>query len=346
MEVIQQINSGQVFKNYEELCFILGQKKRGGKSKQLQVKDWKRYFSFHNQGRKIIIDTIYEVPKEKIDGRVNNGANNSKYSDLMDNIILSKLVTCKFIEASKTELYKSYIPLFTNDYDDLFIDTEKFAEKHSLGKGIAKEYLSKTNYIVSGCTDRTLDRLQKQNKIKWSLDTLLKVNPADDYYADERMLKLIEEKEKQAYKELDITPFSRVNIKVNKKFKELVCDYLSEYTGEDIFNYWKVYDIRLIKPIAIAELTMGIIKELKLKLAKSVCESVMNKKMTNAKGEVYLPYSKPKYKEQLQKLNQLVFGIKLEPEQEKDEPDTKVQSIYQPEGEGYEYYYDESLLPF
>ena len=57
------------YKNYKELCGILNEDIKTGKSKQLQLKDWERYFTWEKEGPKICHYKIYDKPKEKIDGR-------------------------------------------------------------------------------------------------------------------------------------------------------------------------------------------------------------------------------------------------------------------------------------
>ena len=49
----------KTYKNYKELCGILEEPIKGGKSKQLQMKDFERYFKYHKEGNKITIDDIY-----------------------------------------------------------------------------------------------------------------------------------------------------------------------------------------------------------------------------------------------------------------------------------------------
>ena len=63
---MNNVNVGQEFKNYKELCAYLGEQEKGGKSKDLQIKDWERYFSFEKQGHKFIITDVYDIPKEKV----------------------------------------------------------------------------------------------------------------------------------------------------------------------------------------------------------------------------------------------------------------------------------------
>lgn len=57
---------GMVIKNYKELCAILNEEAKTGKAKQLQLKNWKRYFDWEKDGQKFIIVDIYDTPLPKI----------------------------------------------------------------------------------------------------------------------------------------------------------------------------------------------------------------------------------------------------------------------------------------
>ena len=92
---IENLKEGQVLKNYRELCEILEIKHyTGGKSKQLQLKDFQRFCEYHKDGNNFIIDKILENPKEKIDKRGKIG-NNRKYIDNIKNIVLYELNNTK-----------------------------------------------------------------------------------------------------------------------------------------------------------------------------------------------------------------------------------------------------------
>lgn len=60
---------GQVIKNYKELCALLGEEVKTGKSKQLQIDNMKRFFEWEKAGQKFIITDIYDTPLPKVDGR-------------------------------------------------------------------------------------------------------------------------------------------------------------------------------------------------------------------------------------------------------------------------------------
>lgn len=86
---ISKLVIGMVIKNYKELCTILNEETRAGKSKQLQLKNWKRYFDWEKDGQKFIIVDIYDTPLPKEDLR--RKGNNSIYKNYIELILLQYL---------------------------------------------------------------------------------------------------------------------------------------------------------------------------------------------------------------------------------------------------------------
>lgn len=80
---------GMVIKNYKELCAILNEEAKTGKAKQLQLKNWKRYFDWEKDGQKFIIVDIYDTPLPKEDLR--RKGNNSIYKNYIELILLQYL---------------------------------------------------------------------------------------------------------------------------------------------------------------------------------------------------------------------------------------------------------------
>ena len=66
MKKLDNIATGEVFKNYSALCTALDEPQKTGKSKQLQLLDWQRYFAYEKQGHKFIITEIFEEPKSTV----------------------------------------------------------------------------------------------------------------------------------------------------------------------------------------------------------------------------------------------------------------------------------------
>lgn len=80
---------GMIIKNYKELCTILNEEAKTGKAKQLQLKNWKRYFDWEKDGQKFIIVDIYDTPLPKEDLR--RKGNNSIYKNYIELILLQYL---------------------------------------------------------------------------------------------------------------------------------------------------------------------------------------------------------------------------------------------------------------
>lgn len=92
---IENLTTGQVLKNYKELCEVLGIEPKTGKSKQLQLKDLERYCKYHKEGNKFVIDEILSKELEKVDNR-KLGNNNDQAKCL-------RYLLCNLLSAYKIE---------------------------------------------------------------------------------------------------------------------------------------------------------------------------------------------------------------------------------------------------
>lgn len=91
---IKNLKVGMVIKNYKELCNLLDieSKKTGSNSHKAQLKELSRYFKYHKEGHKFIIDEIYSDVKKRIDNRsTNKGGNNNVFVDDFRNLMIYML---------------------------------------------------------------------------------------------------------------------------------------------------------------------------------------------------------------------------------------------------------------
>ena len=63
------LNAGEVVKNYNEMCTLLNEPIKSGKARQLQLKNWSRFFDYSKSGHKFVINEIFEEPYPSIDAR-------------------------------------------------------------------------------------------------------------------------------------------------------------------------------------------------------------------------------------------------------------------------------------
>lgn len=147
---LSKLEEGKTYKNYKELCEALGEKYKAGKSKQLQLEDFKRFFESHREGYKFIIDKIYEHPEFKIPS--------NRYIEIIKALILDLIILSeedKVIRFSKNELLKKlemvnynyfyakdkqnrlsryiYIPI--NEVNDFYTTSDNFF-KYTLEKAL------------------------------------------------------------------------------------------------------------------------------------------------------------------------------------------------------------------
>ena len=67
--VKERITLGQIIKNYKDLCSILNQGIKSGRSKILQLKDISRYVKLKKDKQQFTVIEIYKEPLPKIDQR-------------------------------------------------------------------------------------------------------------------------------------------------------------------------------------------------------------------------------------------------------------------------------------
>ena len=63
------ISEDSSVKNYKLMCELLKEEEGTGNSRKAQINRWKRYFEFHKEGQKFVIDEIYDEPQITSDQR-------------------------------------------------------------------------------------------------------------------------------------------------------------------------------------------------------------------------------------------------------------------------------------
>lgn len=304
------LQQGQVIKNYKELCVILDEPVKTGKSKQLQLCDWDRYFTHHKEGNKFIIDEVFTDPKPKIDNRCNNGGHigNTRYDTLMDDIIIDILLhqECEFY-ASFTDMFRTYIPLITEEYKEGKINGfEYLQKKYDMSIGLINTYSNKMKDMIKGSFETALNRLQKQGLLYWTSEYII-LRQTDRDFADEEKIKLIKNTEKEAYEFLKMKPFERINQHKNQEFRDYVIKCLQEEDSE-IFSYWKVYSIQADASIEKIIPQIPNIKELTNRYLNSIHEKVMDYVIKPKNGsKPFKPYAADKHIKNLLKLDLLFW---------------------------------------
>ena len=234
---ILELKQGQVYKNYKALCEQLGEQPKTGKSKQLQLKDWERYFTYHKDGNKFVIDEVFSEPKEKVDGRANNkGGNNNIFAEELDRIVLSCIDDGDW---TFNDIFTDCIPILTSKYQDcLKCGYDLYAKNNGLSVGLVTTYSQKLRAILERAIVSSFERLQKQGKIKYQKSVIGNI-VIDTIILNEKQMEELKEVEKLVYEEMGITHFQRANRDIDRKFRRNVCKKMSF----EMIGYWKVYQV-------------------------------------------------------------------------------------------------------
>lgn len=171
-----RLQVGQVVKNYKELCALLGEEVKTGKSKQLQLDNLKRYFDWEKAGQKFIITDIYDTPLPKIDGR--SSGNNSKYVKCIELLLLRYLLDKKDYTATLTKRnWWQILGMINNKYNQIERDKEKREELQKnnpiLTSYEIKHFYQRSNKKLQQILFSALNSLASRKLIEYEIETVI-----------------------------------------------------------------------------------------------------------------------------------------------------------------------------
>ena len=235
-------------KNYKIMCQLIGEEECTGNSKKAQINRWKRYFEFHKEGQKFVIDEIYDEPFPTDDARKRREGLYVKYIELLLLEFLSKQVDYKVTLGNK-EMYR--ILGMTNDRYDI---------RNRMGSTKANEILRQTimnnedkfaftnspkisNFDINNFYFRAE---QKLNRILYSALRSMK----DRFLIDYKKVNIIVEYNEDDSQHLDYRESNAYEDKIileakNKIIKEMGYDNMTEimlrYKCDDFYEKFNEY---------------------------------------------------------------------------------------------------------
>lgn len=164
---IEKLKVGMIIKNYKEMCLLLGENIKTGNSKKSQLKEWERYFKYHKDGNKFVIDDIYKEIREKEDNRVNG--NNSVYGKHIQKLILDLLSQDENegkIFLSCNQLLRKLQMVGVN-YSKGRSNIPKLSEILKVDEDIVQDVFEYTHNKLRNALETSLNVLAKQSWIEW-----------------------------------------------------------------------------------------------------------------------------------------------------------------------------------
>lgn len=172
----------KTYKNYKEICSVLGEEIKNGESKKSQIKNWKRYFEFDKNGHKFIVTRIKEVP----DRIIKNTGMNGEYVEYIDDIIM--LLLSKDNEKFKDITYSKLLEetgLVNHSFRICWSDMKATSLATSIEEPYINYFFNKEYSKIKDVVKNSLNRLRKQGYIDYSEDRVLVVPCKTEYVFDE-----------------------------------------------------------------------------------------------------------------------------------------------------------------
>lgn len=163
-KLFNESNENLVIKNYKELCKVLEIGVKEGNSKKSDIKEFKRHFKFKQNGHKFIVEEIYDMTLDKIDGRGING----KYSDDIQNLMISLMH-----QSDKEELFLSSnvllkkLNMINKNYALARRNVPKLSELIEVDEDIIYDFYNTTNNSLVTALETALKRLRSRRLIIW-----------------------------------------------------------------------------------------------------------------------------------------------------------------------------------
>lgn len=163
------VSEGQRFKNYKELCEYLGEEPLGGNMKKSQMRRWGCLFSWHKDGRQIIIDEVYEGAEVTSPYDSHRDERVKLYLPYVREHVLGidpdEYLGTQRLIGSALRL----IPMGAyKQVNDRGMKSEDFYKKFGLEEiGSFEEYVSVAGAVIKDTVVRCFRRMQKNKEIKF-----------------------------------------------------------------------------------------------------------------------------------------------------------------------------------
>ena len=167
-----KLKKNHVFKNLKEVGIFLEKDiktKVQTNTKKSWLKELDTLCEWHKEGQKYIVDKVFRNQKEKVDGRGKYESNN-KFGTNLDEIL-------KYHFQHEKEIKGTYLNIVTRfgiirnlykEYRDYPHKKKKFLYDNEIRNNTYNSYCFHMNTLLHGQLDYTLNRLQKENVIKYN----------------------------------------------------------------------------------------------------------------------------------------------------------------------------------
>ena len=268
---VTKVEIGKIYK-YGELCERFGEDKKSSNSKKSQLKEWERYFRWDQlTPQKYQIKEIYEIPKEKVDGRRNNGGNSTRKKLGMGDCIMALL--------QKKKEFNSTIGLLLEEIGLLMVDyhlhkrNPYYFTSQGFSRGVVNNLLWKMP-SVEKAVKASIERLRRDKYLSRTIETILiRVDHSSDILMPVE-IKAEKEMKQQIMIDMKIQDNDLYNKENKKEFDRRYKIGLQNLFGDDASYIFQRYHLTYLEKEYAPKSQDGI-DGLTRKFVKEICISMI-----------------------------------------------------------------------
>lgn len=229
------------FKNFKALCQHFGLQAKTGNARNAQVKEFKRYFDWEQQGQRITITVIHDTPQEKVDGRGKHPNSLKALDEHKDN---RRTVPVEWIYSVLGSVYadctEHVIVVGINELRTQVGIGNNSTARLLYNKQDLKQDLDLDWEVINAVFANLYNSMNKKISCKGiELDTLLVFTDGTKRLATEEEKQLIQQAEEKSIVGTRFKEYSEIYVNGNKSEQELVKHHKTKHLKQLIPNYCK-----------------------------------------------------------------------------------------------------------
>lgn len=235
----EKIKSGDVVKNYKELCSLIEEEIKDGNSKKLQLKEFERYFQYEKHGQKFLILDVYDTPLPKNDKR--KEGNRKLYVTYIESILLTYLYRLDDNTGYFTKKQLWYMLGMINQlYGKVNInDLQEEIDSRITPWELSKFY-QRCDYKLSSILFSALNSLKNRSLIDYEEQYV--IVSKENRIADDEERKIILEAEKNTLNQMGLYSKSHVALcfRLNEFYKNTNKYLFENYEWQGVYKQYKI----------------------------------------------------------------------------------------------------------
>lgn len=267
---ISNITTGQVFKNYKELCEALQETIKGGTAKKSQLKEWERYFSHDRQGHKYIITEIYKVPLPDTNDR-------GLYNNLLQLLIMDYLIesndTTVIITRNRLLLY---LHMFNENYTYCSQYIKQLSKYTNINEKVIYDFYNSSDSSFRSSFEIALNNLRNKSLIFYH--KAISICTKDNYHrlATEKEKETILQIEKEV---LELLGFSELmQVRMSSKWYQFKNEVIKRLEKVNIKFYYTSFKITVNRKYIEKDYNILLMYTMQL-FEREACKKELNEKV-------------------------------------------------------------------